>query len=126
MKHYDKRNGIITRECSSCGGDLGDRYGKQRYCKSCHAAHMRATRPRHKDLPDDARRKANVRALSRHYVKTGKIIQTPCVKCGDPNSQRHHPDYDKPLEVIWLCRKHHLELHAEKSETSSVVGTGLQ
>jgi len=25
--------------------------------------------------------------------------------------ERHHPDYDKPLEIIWLCRKHHKELH---------------
>ena len=25
--------------------------------------------------------------------------------------ERHHPDYSKPLEIIWLCRKHHKELH---------------
>jgi hypothetical protein len=25
--------------------------------------------------------------------------------------ERHHPDYDKPLKIIWLCRNHHKEYH---------------
>ena len=24
---------------------------------------------------------------------------------------KHHSDYDKPLEIIWLCQRHHKELH---------------
>lgn len=23
----------------------------------------------------------------------------------------HHKDYDKPLEVTWLCRRHHMLEH---------------
>lgn len=26
----------------------------------------------------------------------------------------HHEDDDKPLDVIWLCVKHHHQLHAER------------
>lgn len=111
MKHIGKKAGILTRECSKCSGDLGDRYGKQRYCKSCHAANMRATRPKHSELPDEARKRANARAYAHVYVKRGKIIKDSCVKCGDPKSEIHHPDYNKPTLVIWMCRKCHLEHH---------------
>lgn len=111
MKRYEKQKGVITRACSKCGGDLGDRYKKQRYCKKCHAANMRETRPKHSLLPDEARKKANARAYANVYQRLGKIKKQPCAICGDSNSQKHHPDYNKPLEVIWLCRPCHLKTH---------------
>jgi hypothetical protein len=41
-----------------------------------------------------------------------KLKPNPCEVCGDVlNVQAHHDDYDKPLEVRWLCRKHHQALH---------------
>jgi len=43
-------------------------------------------------------------------VSRGKIQKEPCEVCGDPKSEAHHDDYSKPLEVRWLCRKHHAEL----------------
>lgn len=46
-------------------------------------------------------------------LRKGIIKKYPCEVCGDTKSQGHHPDYSKPLEVIWLCQKHHSELHAK-------------
>lgn len=46
-----------------------------------------------------------------YAVKMGRIKKLPCDECGDNKSEAHHPDYSKPLEVIWLCRKHHAEKH---------------
>jgi len=39
--------------------------------------------------------------------KTGKLERKPCEICGNLKSQAHHPNYTKPLEVVWLCLKHH-------------------
>ena len=45
------------------------------------------------------------------HVKRGKIKKLPCQTCGNPKSQGHHPDYSKPLDVLWLCSTHHMLQH---------------
>ena len=44
---------------------------------------------------------------AREAFKRGKIKRMPCIKCGARKSQMHHPDYYKPLEIIWLCAPCH-------------------
>lgn len=46
-------------------------------------------------------------------IRKGLLRRMPCQICGDV-SEAHHPDYSKPLEVVWLCKKHHRELHASE------------
>ena len=55
--------------------------------------------------------KYKAREITRRAVKSGKIIKKCCKICKNINTEIHHPDYTKPLNVIWLCRKHHLALH---------------
>lgn len=43
----------------------------------------------------------------------GDLKKQPCEKCGDRDSEAHHDDYAKPMEVTWLCRKCHSKLHAK-------------
>lgn len=57
------------------------------------------------------REKENARQLTRYYVKTGKIKKLPCSNCGDDNSQAHHEDYSKPMDVIWFCPPCHKAHH---------------
>lgn len=57
--------------------------------------------------------KYRVRQVTYRAIQTGKIKRQPCEVCSDPKSQAHHEDYTKPLEITWLCRKHHDERHAE-------------
>lgn len=56
--------------------------------------------------------KHRVRALTRSYIKYGKLIKGKCEVCNTvENVEAHHDNYDKPLDVRWLCRKHHREHH---------------
>jgi len=49
----------------------------------------------------------------KHALRSGKLIKTPCEVCGNLRVDGHHDDYNKPLDVRWLCRKHHNELHGK-------------
>lgn len=44
-------------------------------------------------------------------VYKGKIIRQACEVCGEAKTEGHHFDYSKPLEVRWLCHKHHVAEH---------------
>lgn len=55
--------------------------------------------------------KHKARNKLRYAVYTGKIIKQPCEVCGEVKVEGHHKDYSKPLEVNWLCHKHHMETH---------------
>ena len=48
-------------------------------------------------------------------LRSGKIHRHPCFICGN-KAQAHHEDYSKPLEVIWVCLKHHAEIHIKINE----------
>ena len=48
-----------------------------------------------------------INLLRRH----GWLKPQPCQECGDTKVQAHHPDYDRPLDVIWLCRPCHVLEH---------------
>ena len=46
-------------------------------------------------------------------LKRGTMTRaSECSRCGETYGiEAHHPDYDKPLEVIWLCVKCHAKEH---------------
>lgn len=48
-----------------------------------------------------------------HVIASGKIVRKPCNVCGSNKSQGHHPNYDYPLRVKWLCAQHHKNLHVK-------------
>ena len=45
--------------------------------------------------------------------RSGELLPTvTCEHCGKPGKLHgHHPDYEKPLAVIWLCPKCHAQEH---------------
>jgi hypothetical protein len=60
--------------------------------------------------------KVKARNFLYRNVKKGKLKKESCQKCMNKKVEAHHEDYNKPLEVIWLCKKHHVELHELRKE----------
>lgn len=59
------------------------------------------------------REKKNANTQVRRAIISGLLVRQPCEVCGNPDSQGHHEDYSKPLDVRWLCVRHHMDRHLE-------------
>lgn len=71
---------------------------------------------------EEGKYKDNVRSLVAHAVRSGVIIRpNNCSACNkEVFVEAHHEDYEKPLEVIWLCKKcHEIKHHLNEEHKSS-------
>ena len=68
------------------------------------AANLRAYREKNPEK-NKARQKVS------YALKSGKLTKAPCVICGSEKAHAHHDNYDRPLDVTWLCAVHHKERH---------------
>lgn len=132
--------GTRVRQCKAClqilnescfGWMARDRRFRSQ-CKKCASKErqiyrdlhpeVRRRESKHKDLAKKKAqerrwREANPEKTLAHRVlwraiKCGSIVRQPCAICGATNRvHAHHDDYSKPLEVMWLCARHHLLHH---------------
>lgn len=58
------------------------------------------------------REKLQAHAAVRQALRTGELHRGKCW-CGSLRVEAHHDDYTAPLAVVWLCRRHHQQLHAQ-------------
>lgn len=49
-------------------------------------------------------------------LASGELVKGRCEICGVSTVDAHHADYARPLAVRWLCRRHHMRLHATGCE----------
>jgi hypothetical protein len=78
--------------------------------RNWHTAHDYLLLPRTKEGWQE-RQKAFAHLCVTHAVATRLIERACCIKCGKPRAHAHHPDYHKPLLIVWLCPAHHSALH---------------
>lgn len=115
-----KRTLPIERFYRNRSSSQGD--GRDAYCSNCKSkiqktpAAMKASREaraRHRQKYPErviARRRVN------DAIPDGRLARGPCEVCGSRKVEAHHDDYSKPLEVRWLCRRHHYDLHLAMKE----------
>src|SRR5690348_1776001 len=52
----------------------------------------------------------------KNALRTGALTKQPCGRCRSTEKiHAHHESYDRPLNIVWLCAKHHIERHKELS-----------
>ena len=56
--------------------------------------------------------KSMARSAVSNALRDGRIERGPCEVCGG-EAEAHHDDYNKFLDVRWLCFRHHRELHGQ-------------
>ncbi len=67
-------------------------------------------------------KKTKARALVARNIKKGNLFRMPCDVCGSTEHiHAHHDDYDKPLNVRWLCAAHHHQWHAKNGEGANAT-----
>lgn len=128
----------MLKKCSCCkqeqdisnfGVNNSTPNGKSRQCAECVRIRSRKKRARiyqqsdrgkelkrirqNKDYKEN-KHKHTAKRLVSYLIKIGKLKREPCEVCGETRSFGHHPDYDKPAEVVWLCQKHHSKVHRKQ------------
>ncbi len=118
----DKRR-LVPKVCRTCGKPFMARVRSDRPNSMCspacaqidptRLANIRATK-----VTPESDRKLRVRAagLVNSRIKRGAMTRPDaCTECGKPGKvDAHHPDYSKPDQVEFLCRRCHMRRHTRK------------
>lgn len=95
-------------------------YSSEKRREQCHsysktsegkAAHIKVNRKWRDRNPE----KYKAQTAVNNAIRDGKLKRQACEVCGE-KAQAHHDDYAKPLDVRWLCSKHHMERHRKHAE----------
>jgi hypothetical protein len=81
---------------------------KGRDVERVRAADRKRGGARGKPVPEHHRRAVRAVYLAK---KAGDLVPEPCLFCDAENVVAHHHNYDRQLDVTWLCRVHHGIVH---------------
>jgi hypothetical protein len=102
VRAYDRMRGSMPHRVAS-----RSEYQKTNAFAQSHKAAAERWSAKHPE-----RRKAS--HIVGNAIRDGHLRKTPCHVCGAEKVEGHHPDYSRPLDVVWLCNPHHREIHKTK------------
>ena len=68
------------------------------------------------------REKQKARRRVQYYLSKGTLKREPCKICGNEKTEAHHPDYNYPLNIVWLCDRCHKDVHNKIREENRYKG----
>ena len=124
--HPEMKDGFLgkCKECTKQDVKINRASKREQYSEYDHKRnknrreYMRNMNRKHRKAYPE---KAKAHRMVNNAIRDGKIVRQPCIYCGNPKSQAHHEDYNKPFEVEWLCFK----CHREKRHNQIVVSTQM-
>lgn len=121
--------------CDYCGSTEYDRPShynrkKRHFCsQKCYSEYRKHLLPKEEQNAykggglsiEEVEKRKKARSDANHAIRNGRLKRKPCEACGSKHSQAHHHDYNKPLDVKWLCRKCHWQEHKLIYENSELL-----
>jgi hypothetical protein len=128
-------DGNFFAVCDYCGTEYHTRKSafnktKRHFCsRECYTKYRTEILPKEehnrygKGLSQEEKNKRKkAREIFNHYVRDKHIEKQPCEVCGKAEAEAHHDNYDKPLEVRWLCFECHRKWHRENDNPELLGG----
>ena len=95
-------------------------------CRKCYSSYRKEIMPPEEQNAygtghniEERHKRKKARVMFNHYLRDNHIERQPCEICG-AKAEAHHDNYDKPLDVRWLCFKHHRQWHHDNPELLEV------
>ena len=119
-KHPKMADGYLNK-CKTCNKKDSTQHRNQNIEKVRQYDRDRAKNPERqaanvritKEWREADRRRHRAHNKVRAAILKGELLVQPCIRCNNPKSLAYHEDYDKPLEVMWLCQPCHKQRHKE-------------
>ena len=99
--------------------DFYAHYEQQRFQRTERKKHIQVYQKKRRALHPE---KCHANCLTSNAIRDGRLKRQPCETCGAYPSEAHHKDYNKPFEITWLCREHHLAEHGKVAYASPEKG----
>lgn len=120
---------MLEKECTHCritkaitefNKSNKGKYGYRSECRECQSKYNKQwhiANP-HKNSENWKKmfQKYHERIRARQNAERHIPLESLCRQCGSTdNLTRHHPDYNKPMVVVTLCRKCHSQLSPRRA-----------
>lgn len=112
-KSRTKRECKVRCTCVIDGKEFFAQRSDAVYCSARCRDKGRRRGLQHRGTPSD---KERARAAVQDAIKDARLVRPEaCSRCHKPDAKQgieaHHPDYSRPLDVVWLCGQCHRAEH---------------